>query len=112
MDFKIKYSNLSENTPFIRLSISFIASRMDFSLDDIEDLKLMATEACNMQIGRSDYIDCTVFTDDDKLVITFDYDNNGKRPENEKDKISQMIIESLSDRSEFSDGHIVIEKDR
>lgn len=112
MDFKLEYPNLSENTPFIRLSISFIASRMDFSIDDIEDLKLMATEACNIQREKSDTIACRVITDDNKLIMVFDYTNDEKKSYNEKDKISQMIIESLADRSEFTDGHIVIEKDR
>lgn len=31
----------------VRLAISGVASRMDFSYDDIEDLKLAVAEACN-----------------------------------------------------------------
>jgi serine/threonine-protein kinase RsbW len=37
----------------VRLAVSGVASRMDFSYDDIEDIKLAVSEACNNAIQHA-----------------------------------------------------------
>ena len=48
----------------IRLTLSGIANKIGFSLDDIEDIKVAVSEACTNAIKHSS---------DEKFMYTFDY---------------------------------------
>lgn len=56
-----------------RLAVAGVASRLQFSIEDIEDLKLAVAEACTNCIqhatgGESVHISCAIFPD--KIVVT------------------------------------------
>lgn len=66
--------NLSSNPNFvsvIRLTTSGIASKMGFTLDDIEDLKVSISEACTNAIKHSkeSEFDLTFYVYKDRLTI-------------------------------------------
>ncbi len=110
--FKISFQNKKENISMIRLTSSFVAMRFGFSIDDIEDIKLCATECCNLQINRSEMIDCTMTIDDNSMKMVFKLDDVNKRENNEKDQISKMIIQSLMDEYKFDGSDITVIKNR
>ncbi len=63
-----------------RLAVAGIASRLQFSIEDIEDLKLAVAEACTNCIqhasaGESVAIICQIFTE--KIVVTVEDTGGG-----------------------------------
>ena len=82
-EFRLSFQNEKENVSLIRLSASFIAMKCGFSVDDIESLTLI-----------------------------FKLDGSNPRENNEKDKISEMIIQSLMDEYEINGSEIKVIKNR
>ena len=111
-EFRLSFQNEKENVSLIRLSVSFIAMKCGFSVDDIEDIKLCASECLNLQRNRSKIIDCTMTIDDESLTLIFKLDGFNPRENNEKDKISEMIIQSLMDEYEINGSEIKVIKNR
>lgn len=111
-EFRLSFQNEKENVSLIRLSSSFIAMKFGFSVDDIEDIKLCASECLNLQRNRSKIIDCTMTIDDESLTLIFKLDGFNPRENNEKDKISEMIIQSLMDEYEINGSEIKVIKNR
>ena len=109
---RANFQNEKENVSLIRLSASFVAMKCGFSLDDIEDIKLCASECLNLQRNRSEIIDCTMIIDDESLSLIFKLDGKNPRENNEKDKISEMIIQSLMDEYEINGSEIKVIKNR
>lgn len=111
-EFRLSFQNEKENVSLIRLSSSFIAMKCGFSVDDIEDIKLCASECLNLQRNRSKIIDCTMTIDDESLKLIFKLDGFNPRENNEKDEISEMIIQSLMDEYEINGSEIKVIKNR
>lgn len=111
-EFRLSFQNEKENVSLIRLSSSFIAMKCGFSVDDIEDIKLCASECLNLQRNRSKIIDCTMTIDDESLTLIFKLDGFNPRENNEKDEISEMIIQSLMDEYEINGSEIKVIKNR
>lgn len=111
-EFRLSFQNEKENVSLIRLSSSFIAMKCGFSVDDIEDIKLCASECLNLQRNRSKIIDCTMTIDDESLTLIFKLDGFNPRENNEKDKISEMIIQSLMDEYKINGSEIKVIKNR
>ena len=111
-EFRLSFQNEKENVSLIRLSSSFVAMKCGFSLDDIEDIKLCATECLNLQRNRSEIIDCTMIIEDDNMQLIFKLDGFNPRENNEKDEISEMIIQSLKDEYEINGREIKVIKNR
>lgn len=111
-EFRLSFQNEKENVSLIRLSASFVAMKCGFSIDDIEDIKLCASECLNLQRNRSKIIDCTMTIDDESLTLIFKLDGFNPRENNEKDKISEMIIQSLMDEYEINGSEIKVIKNR
>ena len=53
LEFKMTVPNASEFVSVIRLAISGIASRMGFSIEEIEDIKVAVSEACTNVIQHA-----------------------------------------------------------
>ena len=71
MDCEIIKMEISANPDFvsiIRLTLSGIANKIGFSLDDIEDIKVAVSEACTNAIKHSS---------DEKFYVTFELLENG-----------------------------------
>ncbi len=111
-EFRLSFQNEKENVSLIRLSSSFVAMKCGFSLDDIEDIKLCASECLNLQINRSEIIDCTMIIEDNYMQLIFKLDGSNPRENNEKDQISEMIIQSLMDEYEINGSEIKVIKNR
>ncbi|TQO59823.1 histidine kinase [Paraclostridium bifermentans] len=76
-----------EYVSIIRLTVSGIANKIGFSLDDIEDIKVAVSEACTNAIKHSL---------DDKFLVQFSVLENGLTIEVE-DKGTGYDVESLQD---------------
>lgn len=51
--YKLIIDNISENISLVRLNTSFIASRIDFNIEEIEDITVSVSEAVNYQLNIS-----------------------------------------------------------
>ena len=74
MEYERISMNMSSNPNFvsvIRLTTSGIASKMGFTLDDIEDLKVSISEACTNAIKHSkkDTFEVNFYVFEDKLTV-------------------------------------------
>nr|WP_278683082.1 ATP-binding protein [Paraclostridium bifermentans] len=76
-----------EYVSIIRLTVSGIANKIGFSLDDIEDIKVAVSEACTNAIKHSL---------DDKFLVQFSVLENGLTIEVE-DKGTGYDVESLQE---------------
>lgn len=57
-------------------------------------------------------IDCTMIIEDDNMQLIFKLDGFNPRENNEKDEISEMIIQSLMDEYEINGSEIKVIKNR
>ncbi|WP_332841122.1 ATP-binding protein [Paraclostridium bifermentans] len=84
---KMEVTSNPEYVSIIRLTVSGIANKIGFSLDDIEDIKVAVSEACTNAIKHSL---------DDKFLVQFSVLENGLTIEVE-DKGTGYDVESLQD---------------
>jgi serine/threonine-protein kinase RsbW len=86
-----------------RLAVAAVASRLDFSVEDIEDLKLAVAEACTICIRRSLgggqlEILCEAGSEQLRLVVTGRASNQRQLAiAHPDDKLAIVIVESLMD---------------
>ena len=71
---KLSIPNSSEFVSVVRLAVSSVAARMDFSVEDLEDIKIALSEACTNAVqyaygSKSGQVDITCHLMDDKLEI-------------------------------------------
>lgn len=88
-----------------RLAVSAVASRLDFSVEDIEDLKLAIAEACTICIRRAgdgDRIEiiCDAGGDRINLSVRCGTTQRSLSVVDTDDKLGFVIIESLMDAVE------------
>lgn len=107
----------------VRLAVSGVASRMNFSIEEIEDIKISVSEACTNviqhayedQTTTNNVIDITMNMNDHKLDITvkdygrgFDLSILGTKEQKEKSReklglgLGLTFIESLMDNTNFT----------
>lgn len=84
---KMEVTSNPEYVSIIRLTVSGIANKIGFSLDDIEDIKVAVSEACTNAIKHSL---------DDKFSVQFSVLENGLTIEVE-DKGTGYDVESLQE---------------
>lgn len=120
---ELSIPSMSEFVGIIRLAVSGIATRMNFTIEEIEDIKIAVSEACtnsvqyayNQQDGRIDVV-CQLYSDRLEIIVKdtgkgFDIEkallNPGKKdvPE-DPDKLGLGLgltfIKSLMDETSFS----------
>lgn len=110
--FKITAPNRKDNVSMIRLMTSFVAAKMGFDVEAIDDLKVSAGEALNYQIDKTEHFDVTIYKKEDRIELHFDItEMTGDQPNPDFDKsLSQMILDSLMDTVTFKDNEIIIAK--
>lgn len=115
MAYELISMNVSVNPDFvsvIRLTLSGIASKIGFSLDDIEDMKVCVSEACTNAIKHSDKDEFQIkfYVYPDKLTIEVSDDGIGydvdslSSPDLKNPKTSGLgifIIKTLMDEVEI-----------
>lgn len=112
---EIRIPNQSEYVGVVRLAVSGIATRMNFSVEDIEDIKIAVSEACANAVryayptNKVGYIDITCISQKDQLEITikdsgigFDLKNPHK-PKKQKEGstnlgLGMVFMQSLMDK--------------
>ena len=98
-----------ENLSMVRLTTSAIASKSNFSIDKIEDLKLCISEICNIIIKgeASDVFNIEYFLGDDEIEVSL-LDLSKPKKEMGDIEMSQMIIKALIEDITFSQESIKI----
>lgn len=104
--YQFRIPNKTENVSLIRLAASFVAMKLNFDIEKIEDIKVCAAEACNYQIHRTENFEVKMIGNEDRLEIQFEFPKIS--PQEEETKFSVMIVQSLSDECEFNADSIKI----
>ena len=113
----INIPSLSEYVGVVRLAVSGVATRMNFSIEEIEDIKIAVSEACTNAVqyayedpsqGKID-VTCNIY--EDKLEIIVEDFGKGFVPENKKKAVISenklglglgiTFIKSLMDESKI-----------
>lgn len=109
--FKLKMENSSENIALVRLNTSFIANKVGFDIEEIEDIKVSVSEAVNYQLELSTEMEVEFFQYDDKIEINVINDKlSEKEIHGNLDKFAKMILETLMDEVIFEKDRIFISK--
>ena len=118
---EIKIPNQSEYVGVVRLAVAGIANRMNFTIEDIEDIKIAVSEACANAVKYAypkdslGYIDVTCLPLKDKLDITIKDSGKGfdlKNPHKSKTEkkalktpnlgLGLVFMQSLMDKVDLS----------
>ncbi len=108
-------------TQVIRLATFMVASRLDFDISRIEDLRIAVDEACNYAILNSEdrsYLGVSIRAKEDELevLISFQKSEEAKKSQSDLGVFSRMILESVLDGFELGteDGQdrILLRKNR
>lgn len=94
----------------IRLAVSGLAGRMDYNLDEIEDLKACVAEACLLLLCRQNCSGLDIIINIDKVIrlsvngVDVQATKRGEESCTEfNEEISKLMIEALSEEAEFKE---------
>ncbi len=90
--------------------VSAIAQRAQFSLDDIEDMKVASAEACTLLLAQNpEFIDVQITIDKGLHVALSAVAPTGKKEQaDEVSELSQYLLEALVDKCDLvHDGEIL-----
>lgn len=95
-----------------RLAISGIAIDKNMNMDDLEDLKLLITEACNLsfKLNEDEDMTITLWVNDEEITFHVDGISEEKIENDAVNRMSEMIIDSLADEVAFKDFGLEITK--
>lgn len=98
-----------ENLSMVRLTTSAIASKSNFSIEKIEDLKLCISEICNIIIKgeASELFNIEYFLGNDEIEVSLIGLSKPKK-EMEDIEMSRMILKALIEDITFSQDTIKI----
>lgn len=90
----------------VRLTTSSIGSKIDFNIEEIEDIKVAIAEACINAMGKSESLNIEYELCKDKLImfvenVTEKIDSS--RKDAKEKELGILIIRSLMDEVEFTD---------
>ncbi|MCD1147918.1 hypothetical protein LQU94_07310 [Peptoniphilus sp. KCTC 25270] len=96
-----------------RLSLSGMAMNLNLDMDELEDLKLLITESCNLsfRIGRVDRIQIEIELGKSSLSFKVSGIEKKDLEENDEYKMSLMILESLGDMVELCGESLCVRKE-
>lgn len=110
---ELRIPSKAEWVAVARLAVAAVANRLNFSIEDIEDVKLAVAEACTNCIQHaqgSDQIEITCETEPDSLTVRVRDHGRGTRPEavrtpgSEEPRVGGLgvfLIRSLMDSVEY-----------
>ncbi|HZZ64633.1 MAG TPA: ATP-binding protein, partial [Candidatus Baltobacteraceae bacterium] len=110
---EIRIPSKAEWVAVARLAVAAVANRLNFSIEDIEDVKLAVAEACTNCIQHadgSDQIEITCETEPDALTVRVRDNGRGNRREpvasrrSEEPRVGGLgvfLIRSLMDTVEY-----------
>jgi anti-sigma regulatory factor (Ser/Thr protein kinase) len=98
---KLAVPAMPEYVRLARLTAAGLASRIGFSYDDVEDLRIAVDELCYLLVGsegRPGSITLTYFLDDDGLVVEGEGAGGGRA---ELAELAEQILAALVDEYEI-----------
>ncbi len=104
---KMQFPARSEYIKAIRLAVSGIASELDFSVDEIEEIKMCVAESCILFLcgQKCSGVDITIRTQDGISVCVEGMDAEAKHDcpdcSGFNEEISRVMIEAMSDEMEI-----------
>jgi serine/threonine-protein kinase RsbW len=110
---ELRIPSKAEWVAVARLAVAAVANRLNFSIEDIEDVKLAVAEACTNCIQHahgSDQIEITCETETDSLTVRVRDYGSGTRPaavapgDEEEPRVGGLgvfLIRSLMDSVEY-----------
>lgn len=101
--FKLTIPSKPDYISVARLTSSSISSKLGFSIDEIEDIKVCISEACTNALERTDEINIKFEITQDQFIITVD---DVSLPKNDEEKMKEihfgiLIMKSLMDEVNF-----------
>ena len=116
-DVRLSVPAAPEYLRLVRLTAAGLASRLGFTFDEVEDLRIAVDELCFHLLGRADGVngdaegaarsmDLTYAAGDDYITITGRTGLTGAVPE--PSELSEQILDALVDEHEVSGGDGVI----
>lgn len=97
----------TEYTSAVRLALSGIAGRLDYGMDDIEDIRSCVSEACILILNgqKCERLNFEILAGQEELRITVAAagisPDNGEQFEDFSEEVSRIMIEALSDECAF-----------
>ncbi|HEY8313330.1 MAG TPA: ATP-binding protein [Candidatus Baltobacteraceae bacterium] len=110
---ELRIPSKAEWVAVARLAVAAVANRLNFSIEDIEDIKLAVAEACTNCIQHasgSDQIEITCATEVEGLTVRVQDHGRGTRPEHIASRrvdeprvggLGVFLIRSLMDTVEY-----------
>lgn len=93
----------------IRLLAASLASDIGFDIEEIEDIRVVVSEACNYKMSDEDIkIEFKV----DKNFMQISVSGKDRKIQEENMKIRNIILEQLADKVEFKDDKIILTKEK
>lgn len=95
-----------------RLAISGIGIDKNMNMDDLEDLKLLVTEACNLsfRLNEREDMEINLWVDDEEIIFHVGGISEESIKDDAVNSMSEMIIDSLADEFSFKDHGLEITK--
>lgn len=109
----IRLPKKSKYISTLRLTTSSIASKINFNIDSLEDIKMLISETCIFLIKNfkknEKPLEVNYILKEKGIEISIT-DNNLEKIEFDKENMSIMIIKSLSDKIEIKENTVIITK--
>ncbi len=103
----------SEYISTLRLTTSSIASKINFNIDSLEDIKMLISEICIFLIKNFEKkekpLEIKYILKENKIEINIT-DTNLEKIEFDEENMSIMIVKSLSDKVEIKENTVIITK--
>lgn len=86
------------NISMLRASVATIASRSNFTLEEIEDLRIAVSEAATLLLPRAETITCSLAWDGESVTVTCACDGSNPLDRN-LDELPWVLLEALVDEA-------------
>lgn len=107
-DIRVSLPAKPEFLHILRSVVASAAASMDFTIDAIDDLRLVVDEACGQVLGISNgasALNLDISFGDSSLELTVSTDGSAaKAPESIKQSMAWTILSALSDTVHLDDG--------
>lgn len=110
-DAEVRVPADSAYVAVVRLATAAIAARLDFTLDDIEDLKIAVGEACALVLAGTDggTLQAAYQLSPDRIGVEISADSGRSAPPDETSFAWQVLTATAQDVSAtLSDGRVVL----
>lgn len=108
--YYLSFEYAPENFALARLNVSFIANKVGFNIEEVEDIKVSLNEALNLLLGSAEQVKIVFFSSENKLDIEVIAINPDKNKTEEPNKFARIILETLMDEVEIEEGLIKLSK--